>query len=473
MKGRFSNAPFLVIETLLLLAVVVPVAHVRSFGERLLLGETLVDLPPAEGWMVVLRSALVVVALQTCFAFRDLYRWNVIVRPQLVVVRLVESIITVLIGLPLLHYTMAFIDRQVGLAGLLQRFEVHPLLVMASSGAAFLVAYGLRMRWPRFIREGRLAERIAIVGHGPHVEVVEEELRRQRNPSVELVGFVTDGDEDVGGVARLGGRDDVLELVRTHDIQRIVIDSSADLPTDAVLRLLQAGIRVTDVSALYERITGRLAVERLEDPYLFLSETSHSSRTALLAKRVLDLVASGTLLILAAPLMLVTAIAIKLESPGDVFYSQERTGLNGKPFKITKFRSMRADAEKASGPVWAQKNDARITRIGKWLRKLRIDEIPQLWAVIRGDMSLVGPRPERPFFVEELAKAIPNYNQRHLVKPGVTGWAQINHSYGNTDDDAFIKLQYDLYYVLNRSVALDVAVILRTVKVVVLQKGAV
>ncbi len=470
MKGRFSNAPFLVIEALLLLAVVVPVAHVRSFGERLLLGETLVDLPPGEGWMVLLRSALVVVALQVSFAFRDLYRWNVIVRPQLVVVRLVEAVITVLIGLPLLHYAMAFVDRQLDLGGMLQRFEVHPLLVMAASGAGFLVAYGLRMRWPRWIREGRLAERLAIVGDSPHVEVVQEELHRHRNPSVELVGSIVD-DERVPG--RLGSVADTLDIVREKNIQRIVIDSSVDLPSDVVLTLLQGGVRVMDVASLYERVTGRFAVERLDDPHLLLAQTASQSKTGELAKRVLDITTSGLLLLLAAPLMLVTAIAVKLESPGPVFYSQERTGLNGRPFPVTKFRSMRADAEKKSGPVWAQKNDARITRIGKWLRKLRIDEIPQLWAVIRGDMSLVGPRPERPFFVDELSKAIANYNQRHLVKPGVTGWAQINHSYGNTDDDAFIKLQYDLYYVQNQTVALDVAVILRTVKVVVLQKGAV
>jgi exopolysaccharide biosynthesis polyprenyl glycosylphosphotransferase len=178
-------------------------------------------------------------------------------------------------------------------------------------------------------------------------------------------------------------------------------------------------------------------------------------------------------LLLAAPLMLLVAIAIRLDSRGPALYWQERVGRNGRSFTLAKFRSMRTDAEAGSGPVWAGADDPRITRVGRWLRKLRIDEIPQLWSVIRNDMSLVGPRPERPFFVQDLERQVPGYGQRHVVKPGVTGWAQINYSYGNTIDDAFIKLQYDLYYVRHRSLALDVAILLRTVKVVVLQQGAV
>jgi lipopolysaccharide/colanic/teichoic acid biosynthesis glycosyltransferase len=156
-----------------------------------------------------------------------------------------------------------------------------------------------------------------------------------------------------------------------------------------------------------------------------------------------------------------------------VLYRQERVGRNGRVFTLAKFRSMRVDAEDQSGPVWATEADPRITRVGRWLRGLRLDELPQLWSVIRNDMSLVGPRPERPYFVEELERRIPHFAERHTVKPGVTGWAQINHSYGNSLDDAFIKLQHDLYYVKHRTLALDAAILLRTVKVVVLQQGAV
>ncbi len=470
MRSRTSILSFLLVEALLLLAVVVPVAHVRSFTERVVLSGAMPDLAPAEGLYVLLRSALMVIALQSCFALRDLYRWNVIVRPQLVVVRLVESLITVLITVPLLHYGLGFLDRQLDLGGAFQRLSIHPLLVMACAGAAFLVGYGLRVRWPGWMREARFAERVVIVGGGPEVDVVAEELRRHRNPAIDLVGYV---DDSPGGRPSLGRVEDAVELARKLDVQRFVVAHDAALPGKTVLALRQADVRTSDLSSFYEQLTGRLSVDAVESRETFLAGVSGTSGASRIAKRAVDLLAASFGLVLATPLMLLTAIAIRLESHGPIFYRQERVGLNGQPFAITKFRSMRADAETASGPVWAQANDDRITRVGRWIRKLRIDELPQLWSVITNDMSLVGPRPERPFFVDELGRDIASYNQRHLVKPGVTGWAQINHSYGNTTDDAFIKLQFDLYYVKHRSLALDIAVLLRTIKVVVLQQGAV
>jgi exopolysaccharide biosynthesis polyprenyl glycosylphosphotransferase len=232
-------------------------------------------------------------------------------------------------------------------------------------------------------------------------------------------------------------------------------------------------VRVSEAGAFFEQLTGRLPLERLADPALLLGHGTGVGMPYVAVRRGLDLLLAALGLALAAPLGLLVAVAVKLESRGPVLYRQERVGRNGRLFTLAKFRSMRVDAEAGSGPVWADADDPRITRVGRWLRKLRIDEIPQLWSVIRNDMSLVGPRPERPYFVAELERQIPGYGQRHVVKPGITGWAQINYSYGNSTDDAFIKLQYDLYYVKHRSLALDIAILLRTVKVVVLQQGAV
>lgn len=190
-------------------------------------------------------------------------------------------------------------------------------------------------------------------------------------------------------------------------------------------------------------------------------------------KRLLDFCLAVLGLVLALPIILLTALAVKLDSKGPVFHKQKRVGMEGRIFTLVKFRSMNVNAEQDTGPVWAQKNDSRITRVGKVIRKLRVDEIPQMWNVLRNEMSFVGPRPERPYFVEELKKDIPYYTERLVVKPGITGWAQINYTYGSTKEDALQKLQYDLYYIKNMSIFLDIIILLRTIKVVIRRQGAV
>lgn len=476
MRARTSILPFVVVEALMLLAVVLPVAHARSFSERILLSSKaplLLTFAPDEGRYILLRSLLMVVVLQIAFAFRDLYRWNVIMRPQTTVVRLVEGIATVIIALPLLYFALSALDRGLELRGGLQRLEIHFMLVVAASGGAFLAAYGLRARWPRWVRRARLAERVLILGSGPAVDVAEEEILRRHDPGIELIGFLDETKSSPAHRTVLGAPANAAELAKQHDVQRVLVDASVRIPNDVMLALRLANVKIQDLASFYEQFTGRLSVESLSDSELFVTATSRTGLAYLVIRRLLDLIAASVGLLLAIPLLLLTAIAIKLESRGPVLYRQQRMGRNGNAFTLVKFRSMRVDAEASSGPVWAKGDDARITRVGRWLRKLRIDELPQLWSVIRNDMSMVGPRPERPFFVDELEQQIPHYGLRLIVKPGVTGWAQINYSYGNSVDDAFIKLQYDLYYVKHRSLALDVAIVLRTVKVVALQQGAV
>jgi sugar transferase (PEP-CTERM system associated) len=237
---------------------------------------------------------------------------------------------------------------------------------------------------------------------------------------------------------------------------------------------LRSGVLFDHLASVYEEYTGKIALENLRPSWLVFSTGFRKTRLLMATKRAFDIAASVIGLILAAPLMLVSAVLLKLESPRDpILYHQERVGLNGQTFTIHKFRTMRSDAEARTGPVWsAGDKDPRITAVGRFMRKTRLDEIPQLWNVLRGDMSLIGPRPERPAFVEQLTSQIPFYGQRHVVKPGVTGWAQVRYTYGASVEDAVQKMQYDLYYVKHMSFGFDLLIALETIKTVVLRRGA-
>ncbi len=263
-------------------------------------------------------------------------------------------------------------------------------------------------------------------------------------------------------------------LVRSRRVNSVVValeNRRGVLPTDELLRCRLAGVVVEEGEALYERVTGKIATEAMRPSYLIFNRGFIQHPAAALLKRCGDFVLALVGILLTWPLMIATAIAVRLDSPGSILFRQERTGRNNKPFTMLKFRSMRADAEKGSGPVWAQANDPRITRVGNFLRKSRLDELPQLFNVLVGDMSIVGPRPERPHFVRELSEQIPYYGQRHIVKPGLTGWAQINYPYGNTIEDSIQKLQYDLFYIKYQSFLFDISIAFNTIKTVILRKG--
>jgi sugar transferase (PEP-CTERM system associated) len=228
---------------------------------------------------------------------------------------------------------------------------------------------------------------------------------------------------------------------------------------------------VTDAATFFERETCQIRVDSLQPSWLVFGGGFDQSFVRTFMKRSFDIVCSVIILLLTLPLMLLAALAVKLEDRGPVFYSQERVGKDGKTFFVHKFRSMRTDAEKGGKPQWAQQNDPRITRIGNFMRKTRIDELPQILNVFKGEMSFVGPRPERPYFVEQLIEVVPYYNVRHSVKPGITGWAQVRYGYGSSAEDALQKLQYDLYYVKNNSLFLDVLILIDTLKVVLFRSG--
>jgi sugar transferase (PEP-CTERM system associated) len=273
----------------------------------------------------------------------------------------------------------------------------------------------------------------------------------------------------------IGTPADIPRLIALHQIDRIVVglsDRRGRLPIEELLHAKMAGVRVEEVTTTYERITGKILIDDLRPSWLIFSDGFRVSRLTRWMKRGIDLTLSAVLAIVSAPFMLLTAVAVALESGFPVLYCQERVGENGRPFTLCKFRSMRTDAEKAGTPIWAKAGDDRVTRVGRFIRKTRLDELPQLWNVVRGDMSFVGPRPERPFFVAELAKEIPFYQQRHAVKPGLTGWAQVKYRYGSSIDDATEKLRYDLYYIKHLSIIFDLTIVFDTVKVVLFRKGA-
>ena len=266
----------------------------------------------------------------------------------------------------------------------------------------------------------------------------------------------------------------LFDLVQRLNIDLVAValeDRRKRLPVDDLLRCRLQGIGVKESEKIYERITGKISVDALRPSFLIFNEGFGRSPWSEVAKRALDLLGAGVLLVLTLPIMLVVAVCVRLDSEGPVLYKQERVGRDGKLFTLLKFRSMRSDAEKVSGPVWAQANDPRITKVGGFLRKTRLDELPQLFNVLAGEMSLVGPRPERRVFVEDLAEQIPYFNQRHIVKPGLTGWAQVNYPYGNTVEDAREKLQYDLFYIKFQSLLFDLSILFNTVKTVLLRKG--
>jgi sugar transferase (PEP-CTERM system associated) len=332
------------------------------------------------------------------------------------------------------------------------------------------------------VRRAVGTRRVLIVGSGAEAQQVCADLGASGQWfGYEVVGFYPSGpDADVSAVSRLAplfnrtGR--LVDAVREHRVNEIIVavreQRGGGVPMDQLLDCRIAGVPILDLAGFYERTKAEVPVDSLKSSWLVYGDGFVQGRAREITKRVFDIVSSATLLLLASPIMLVTAVLIRLDSRGPVLYSQERTGLGGQPFQCIKFRSMRTDAEKDGVARWATKNDSRITRIGAFIRKTRIDELPQLFSVLRGEMSMVGPRPERPSFVAQLRDQIPYYDLRHTVKPGLTGWAQVRFSYGASIEDARRKHQFDLYYVKNNSLLLDLQVLIETVSVVLFREGA-
>src|SRR5262245_8689257 len=320
-------------------------------------------------------------------------------------------------------------------------------------------------------------KRILILGAGSLGKGLFHILRSRRNILTDVVGVLAKESEHVGdefaGMKILGTIDQLIEVVERHRVNTIAVclkDRRAVLPVQTLLDLKSIGVDIRDGHHIYEEVSGRLPIDELNPSAIIFSTGFRRGIFVRIAKRLVDLLVSTVGLVLLFPVLALIAILIKLDSHGPIFYQQVRVGLHARPYMIWKFRSMFIDAEN-DGARWALEADPRISRIGWWLRKWRLDEIPQLFNVVKGEMSLVGPRPERPIFVQELRSVIPYYDIRHAVRPGITGWAQTQFRYGASAEDAHVKLQYDLYYVKNLSMGLDFRILMDTIRVILLGKG--
>ncbi len=347
------------------------------------------------------------------------------------------------------------------------------LYAMLFSFVLIMAARGLFARlvnWDRFRRRvivvgaGDRAAKLGEVGKGPNVgfQIVRYIRMTEREPRIEGATVRED----------IVGFHDLAEELGVDEIVLALEERRGALPVADLLKAKLAGVRVSEMSSFLERETGRVDLGSVSPSWLIFSDGFLGAKhMSVVGKRAFDVLASLTLLVVSSPLLLIAALLIKLTSRGPIFYHQERVGQLGRSFNVIKFRSMRTDAEKDGTPQWAQRHDPRVTTIGRIIRATRIDEIPQIFNVLRGDMSFVGPRPERPFFVRDLAAQIPFYHERHVAKPGITGWAQLNYPYGASVDDARHKLEYDLYYVKNYSMFLDLLILIQTVRVVLWRDG--
>ena len=328
----------------------------------------------------------------------------------------------------------------------------------------------------RILGLARFRRRVLVLGLGDRAGRVEALEDQGQSNSFMCVGYLPANDERISVTQSriLSGVNSLAVFAKQHAVEEIVVaveDRRGGLPVDSLLECKLNGIAVTDYPSFWEREAGRVDLDSLRPSWLIFSDGFRVGLVHSFFKRVFDVFASVVLLVFGLPLIVVAAIAIRLESKGPIFYRQERLGLGGQPFLLLQFRSMKVDAESSGVPQWAEQNDSRITRIGNFIRQTRIDEIPQILNVLRGDMSFVGPRPERSYFVEQLTQKIPYYFERHRVKPGITGWAQLNYSYGASIEDAKEKLKYDLNYIKNCSVFLDLIILMQTARVIVWPNG--
>ncbi len=353
-----------------------------------------------------------------------------------------------------------------------------PIRVMVLGSALALIGVFIgRTLFSAYVLQWVGRDRVLLVGSSPLLEAIGDHICDHPETGLVVAGYVRDAaaEDMLPGGKVLGGMEFLREIVAAVAPRRIVVGMAERrnrMPLTDLLELRLSGHIVEEAPAAYEKICGRICLKELRPSQLIFSGELGPRPQNVVYQRLWNALLAVIGIIAAAPLMAITAAVIRLSSPGPALYRQQRVGLRNTPFTLYKFRSMRIDAEAVSGPVWALQDDPRVTRFGRIIRELRIDELPQLFNVLKGEMSLVGPRPERPEFVRKLAAQIPYYAQRHFVRPGITGWAQINHKYGDTIEDAATKLEFDLYYIKNMSVSLDLYIIFQTVKAMLLSRGA-
>ena len=444
-------------------AIVIFGAIVVAVYARLGANEGFIELTLRQG---LLKAGFATVFSLTAFYLFDLYDFIVMHDRRELVLRLVQALGLAWIALALAFYLSPGLMLGRGIS-----------LIALPLALALMVGWRVSIHW--FLGHPDFGERILIVGSGNLAVEVAREVLNRPDAGYRIVGFVGNDSELLGksliNPRVIGLTEQLDEIVKREDIDRIVVamgERRGQLPTDKLLQLSLAGhVSIEEGATFYERVTGRVSLNMIRPSWLIFTGRGRQVRLAAVTRSAVHWLVAFVGLFLSLPIVAVTAILIKLDSRGPVFYKQERVGKNGRHFVLAKFRSMGVDAE-TTGPVWASKDDDRTTRVGRIIRKVRIDEIPQFWNILRGEMSFVGPRPERPHFVAQLAQEIPYYEQRHLIAPGLTGWAQIKYPYGASIEDARQKLQYDLFYIKNHSLMLDAIVLFETIKIILFGRGA-
>ena len=418
---------------------------------------------------LLMKILLITAVCQACLYYNDLYDFAITNSFSELGVRLLQALGSAAIFLAIFYYLFpgAIIGRGI---------------FFISVFFAILIVGSWRFIYSLILNRGLFNQKIILLGSGKLAEKIKIDILNRKDCGYTLALEVPESIDVIdlnkpesSPIVCDDQCEGLCERALALGIRKIVVgfrERRSVFPTKELLKCRVDGIDVIDGNNFYENLTGKLTVASLNPSGLIFSNGFQKTYTRRFLKRSVDLILSVLLLICCSPLILITALLIKLDTQGPVFFSQERVGEGGKPYWVHKFRSMVCDAEKECGPVWAQSDDDRITRIGRFIRKLRIDEIPQLYNVLKGEMSFVGPRPEREYFVNQLEDIIPYYTIRHTVKPGITGWAQVCYGYGATVDDAIEKLNYDLFYIKNMTTLMDMMIVLRTIKIVLLGKGA-
>jgi sugar transferase (PEP-CTERM system associated) len=413
-----------------------------------------------------LKAAVATLFCLIAFYLYDLYDFVVMHDRRELVLRLIQALGLAWVALAIVMYLVPALVIGRGVT-----------LIALPMALALMVTWRVAAHW--LLGHPKVGERILIVGSGESAVEIAREILGRRDAGYRVVGFVDSNSELVGksliNPRVLGTTGEMAAIARREGVTRVVValgERRGQFPVRELLDMSLSGdVAIEECASFYERLTGRVSLDMMRPSWLIFSGRGRQSRLSSAVRTAVHRGVALTGAMLSLPLALLTALLIKLDSPGPVLYRQERVGKNGRAFSIMKFRSMRTDAER-DGPVWASKNgDSRTTRVGRVIRKIRVDEIPQFWNILKGEMNFVGPRPERPHFVKQLAEEIPFYEQRHLIPPGLTGWAQIKYPYGASIEDARQKLQYDLYYVKNQSLLLDAVIMFETVKTILFGRG--
>jgi sugar transferase (PEP-CTERM system associated) len=414
------------------------------------------------GW---LRIAIVILTILTGLYFYDLYT-DLFVKSKLA---LLQQLCLIIGSAFLLQGFLSYLDADL-------RVPIRVMLV--GNLLCVIGVFSWRIFFTRYALHVVNRDVLLLVGGSPLLEDIGDYVQRHPESGQFVAGYVDDSQKvgaDLSSGKLLGPLSALEEIATAVSPNRIVVGMSERrnrVPVDTLLQLRFSGHIIEEAAAVYERVCGRVCLKELRPSQLIYSGELGPSRKTFIYHTALSRIAAGLGILVSLPFMLLTALAVRLSSPGPVLYRQVRVGLNGELFTLYKFRSMRVDAEAVTGAVWASKDDPRVTRVGRIIRKIRFDELPQFFNVFVGEMSLVGPRPERPEFVKEFSEHIPYYRQRHCVRPGITGWAQINYKYGDTLEDTLCKLEYDLFYIKNKSLSLDTYIIFHTVKAMLLSRGS-